>query len=158
MVLNTKGEVENEQSSGSSPKSTSSDTSSSFSSQDELKLNEGCLLVVRRILGQVPKEVDSQRENIFHSRCLINNKFCSLIIDNGSCVNVPSTRVVDKLGLKTIPYAKPYKLSWLSEEGEIKVEKQVLINFSIRSYKDEVLILYLSESSPFFQKFQSTCP
>ena len=50
-----------------------------------------------------------------------------------------STRVVDKLGLKTIPHAKPYKLSWLSEEGEIKVDKQVLINFSIGNYKDEVL-------------------
>ena len=49
------------------------------------------------------------------------------------------TRVVDKLGLKTIPHAKPYKLSWLSEEGEIKVDKQVLINFSIGNYKDEVL-------------------
>ena len=49
---------------------------------------------------------------------------------------------MDKLGLKTIPHAKLYKLSWLSEEGEIKVikvDKQVLINFSIGNYKDEVL-------------------
>jgi len=91
------------------------------------------------MLGQVPKEFENQRENIFHSRCQINNKTCSLIIDSGSCVNVASTRVVDKLGLKTIPLAKPYKLSWLSEEGEIKVDKQVLINFSIGNYKDEVL-------------------
>ena len=62
-----------------------------------------------------------------------------LIIDSGSCVNVASTKVVEKLGLKIIPHAKPYKLSWLSEEGEIKVDKQVLINFSIGNYKDEVL-------------------
>ena len=53
--------------------------------------------------------------------------------------NVASTRVVDKLGLKTIPHAKSYKLSWLSEAGEIKADKQVLINFSIGNYKDEVL-------------------
>ena len=46
---------------------------------------------------------------------------------------------MNKLGLKTISHAKPYKLSWLSEEGEIKVDKQVLINFSIGNYKDEVL-------------------
>jgi len=45
---------------------------------------------------------------------------CPLIIENGSCVNVASTRVVDKFGLKTIPHAKPYKLSWLKEE-DIKV-------------------------------------
>ena len=49
------------------------------------------------------------------------------------------TKVMDKLGLKTIPHAKPYKLSWLSEKGDIKVDKQVIINFSIRNYKDEVL-------------------
>ena len=114
-------------------------TSSQSSSEDEIKPNEGGLLVVRRMLGQVPKEFENQRENIFHSRCQINNKTCSLIIDSGSCVNVASTRVVNKLGLKTIPHAKPYKLSWLSEEGEIKVDKQVLINFSIGNHKDEVL-------------------
>ena len=50
-----------------------------------------------------------------------------------------STRVVDKLGLSTISHTKPYKLQWLSEVGEIIVNKQVLINFSIGKYKDEVL-------------------
>jgi len=49
-------------------------------------------------------------------------------VDGGSCANVASTRVVDKLGLK-----------WLSEVGEIIVNKQVLIHFSIGKYKDEVL-------------------
>jgi len=121
-----------------SPKSSSSHTSSP-SSEDEIKPREGGLLVVRRMLGQVPKEFESQRENIFHIRCLINKKTCSLIIDGGSCVNVASTKVVDKLGLDTIPHAKPYKLSWLSENGEINVDKQVLITFSIGNYKDNVL-------------------
>ena len=50
-----------------------------------------------------------------------------------------STRVVDKLGLPTISHTKPYKLKWLSEVGEIVVNKQVLIHFSIGKYKDEVL-------------------
>jgi len=137
MFLNPKGEVESEHSSPSSPKS-SSHTSSS-SSEDEIQPQEGGLLVVRRMMGQVPKELENQRKNIFHIRCLINNKTCSLIIDGGSCANVASTRVVDKLGLEKIPHAKPYKLSWLSENGEIKVDKQVLITFSIGTYKDEVL-------------------
>jgi len=60
-------------------------------------------------------------------------------VDEGSCANVASTRVVDKLGLSTISHAKPYKLQWLSEEGKIIVNKQVLIAFSIGKYKDEVL-------------------
>jgi len=47
--------------------------------------------------------------------------------------------VVEKLGLSTISHAKPYKLQWLSEVGEIVVNKQVFITFSIGKYKDEVL-------------------
>ena len=73
------------------------------------------------------------------TRCLIQNNICSLIVDEGSCANVASTRVVDKLGLPTISYTKPYKLQWLSEVGKIVVNKQVLIHFSIGKYKDEVL-------------------
>jgi len=58
------------------------------------------------MLGQVLRPFDeSQRENIFHTRCLINDKLCSLIVDGGSCANVESTRVVDKLGLPTISHA-----------------------------------------------------
>jgi len=57
----------------------------------------------------------------------------------GSCVNVASTRVVEKLGLPTISHTKSYKLQWLSENGEIMVNKQVLITFAIGKYKDEVL-------------------
>ena len=92
------------------------------------------------MVGQVLKPFDeSQRENIFHTRCLINDRLCSLIVDGESCANVASTRVVDKLGLSTIFHAKPYKLKWLSEVGEIIVNKQVLIAFSIGKYKDEVL-------------------
>ena len=100
-ILNPKREVEIEHSSPSPPKSSSSHTSSPSSNEVKIKPNEGGLLVVRCMLGQVQKDLESQRENTFHSRCLINNKLCSLIIDSGSCVNVASTRVVDKLGLKT---------------------------------------------------------
>jgi len=32
---------------------------------------------------------------------------------------VAGIRVVEKLGLPTISHAKPYKLQWLNEEGEI---------------------------------------
>ena len=117
-----------------------SPTPSRSPSEEESEIPcEGDLLVVRRMLGQVLKPFDeSQRENIFHTRCLINDKLCSLIVDEGSCANVASTRVVDKLGLPTIPHAKSYKLQWLSEEGRIIVNKQVLIAFSIGKYRDEV--------------------
>jgi len=53
---------------------------------------------------------ETQRENIFHTHCLIKNKLCSMIVDGGNCANVASTRVVEKLGLPTISDTKPYKL------------------------------------------------
>jgi len=82
-----------------------SPTSSKSKSEEECEFPcEGDLLMIRRRLGQ------SQRENIFHTRCLINNKLCSLIMDGGSCTNVESIRVVEKLGLSTISHAKPNKL------------------------------------------------
>jgi len=124
----------------SSQHSKSPNTSRSSSENESEIPCEGDLLVVRRMPGQVLKPFDeSQRENIFHTRCIINDKLCSLKVDGASCENVASTRVVDKLGLSTISRAKPYKLQWLSEEGEIVVNKQVLIAFSIGKYKDEVL-------------------
>jgi len=62
-----------------------------------------------------------------------------MIIDEKSCANVLSKRVMEKLGLSIISSTKPYKLQWLTEEGEIIVNKQVLITFAIEKYKDEVL-------------------
>ena len=48
-------------------------------------LVEGESLVAKRALSAQVKEDDmeQQRENIFHTRCHINNKVCSMIIDRG---------------------------------------------------------------------------
>ena len=60
------------------------------------------------MMRQTQKPFDeSQRKNIFLTRCLINDKLCSLIVDGGSCTNVASTRVEDKLGLIIISHTNP---------------------------------------------------
>jgi hypothetical protein len=102
---------------------------------------EGESLVARRALSSHVKEVDmeQQRENIFHPRCHINNKVYSMIIDGGSCTNVARTTLVEKLNLPTLKHPRPYKLQWMNDCGEVKVNKQLLISFSIGKYKDEVL-------------------
>jgi len=64
---------------------------------------------------------------------------CGLIIDSGSCVNVCSTTLISKLNLCTVKRAKPYRLQWLNDSGEVKVTKQVVVPFSIGKYVDEVL-------------------
>ncbi|XP_039055027.1 uncharacterized protein LOC120197653 [Hibiscus syriacus] len=98
----------------------------------------GEALVVKRSLNAQPIRDEQQRENIFHTRCLVNDKVCVVIIDSGSCTNVASTVMVDKLGLKTTKHPNPYKLQWLNDAGELRVTKQVLVPFSIGKYKDEV--------------------
>ena len=73
---------------------------------------EGESLVARRALNAQVKEDDmeQQRENIFHTRCHINNKVCSMIIDGRSCTNVASTTLIGKLNLPTLKHPRPYKL------------------------------------------------
>ncbi|KAK7263636.1 hypothetical protein RJT34_31230 [Clitoria ternatea] len=60
------------------------------------------------------------------------------MIRSGSCANVTSQRLVKKMGLELIDHPSPYKLQWLNEKGEMVVNKQVLINFTIGTYRDEV--------------------
>ena len=43
------------------------------------------------------------------------------------------------MNLKTLKHPRPYKLQGQNDCGEVKVNKQVLISFSIGRYKDEVL-------------------
>jgi len=65
---------------------------------------EGETLITRHVLNSQVKadDMEQQRENIFHTRCLINNKVCSMIIDAGSYTNVASTTLVEKLNLSTL--------------------------------------------------------
>ena len=85
---------------------------------------EGDLLMVRRLLGgQSCDLTQSQRENIFHTRCKIFYNTCSLIVDSGSCCNCCNTRLVCKLSLVITPHRKPYKLQWLNEQREMIVNQ-----------------------------------
>ncbi|XP_031265672.1 uncharacterized protein LOC116124107 [Pistacia vera] len=105
------------------------------------ELVHGDLLVIRRALSIQPKDEgdEEQGEHIFHTRCHVKDKVCTLIIDSGSCTNVTSTLLVEKLNLKWKKHLKPYKLQWLNDCGKVKVNKQVQVPFSISKYKDEVL-------------------
>ncbi|KAM7486455.1 hypothetical protein LguiA_002464 [Lonicera macranthoides] len=61
------------------------------------------------------------------------------MIDGGSCTNVASMTMVEKLALHTSMHLRPYKLQWLNDSGEVRVNKQVLVSFSIGKYEDQVL-------------------
>ena len=60
--------------------------------------DEGELLVLRRARsGQKAPNHEEQQENNFHTWYTIHDCVGSLIVDGGSCANVASTTLVDKL-------------------------------------------------------------
>ncbi|GKA45002.1 aspartyl protease_2 domain-containing protein [Tanacetum coccineum] len=109
--------------------------------KERVRPDEGELLVIRRVLHT--KEIasnDEQREHIFHSRCTIKGKVCSLIIDSGSCTNVASTTLINKLIIPTSLHPNPYNPQWKNHGTDMKVTKQALFSFSIdKAYQDQVL-------------------
>ncbi|XP_060196250.1 uncharacterized protein LOC132625655 [Lycium barbarum] len=106
----------------------------------ELPFNDSLVAVVRRIMAiNLGVNSEEQRENIFHTRCGIRGRTCSMIIDSGSCANVVSSHLVDTLGLACMKHPKPYRLQWLNGSGELKVNKQCMISFNVSRYEDDTL-------------------
>nr|KYP34748.1 hypothetical protein KK1_044243 [Cajanus cajan] len=106
MILKGK-DIYSEESSSSSSSSIESEEEASDHEEKVEKLYpvDGDLLMVKRILRSQPCPTSlSQRENIFHTRCLVSKRSCSLIVDSGSCSNCCSTRLVNKLALTTTPH------------------------------------------------------
>ncbi|RDX76515.1 hypothetical protein CR513_43484, partial [Mucuna pruriens] len=136
MIMMDNGEVESESSSDDElpPLEDSSD-------MEVAELVDGVVLDTRRALSIQPKEDGDveAHENISHTRCLVQGKVCNMILNGGSCTNVASTILVEKINLQTTKHPRPYKLQWLSNIGEVKVDKQVSVPFAIENYKDEVL-------------------
>jgi len=135
ILLRENGEYESEKSEGEE------EEGECVSEEDDLELpNDGIIGVVRRIMTINLGSVDEgQRENLFHTRCGIKGKTYSMIIDGGSCANVVSSYLVDKLGIACMKRPTPYRLQWLNDCGEVKVNKQCMISFNVGRYEDEIL-------------------
>ncbi|CAL5399157.1 unnamed protein product [Camellia sinensis] len=101
---------------------------------------KGLALMLKKTLlsPKLERQEDWLRTNIFYSICNIGGRVCNMIIDSGSCENVVSQEVVDKLNLLVKEHPHPYSLSWFKKGNEIKVTKRCLVSFSIRQkYFDE---------------------
>ena len=89
-------------------------------------------------LDQSCRESGGEQPNDFYIRCLVQGKVCLLNIDCGSCANIASDYMVEKLGLTTWNHPHPYEFQF-NHCGKFQVEKQVLVSYSIGKYRDEVL-------------------
>lgn len=88
-----------------------------------------------------PKVVEefTQRKHLFSSRCTINGRVCTFIIDSGSTENVIAESAVPNLDLVSEPHPSPYKLGWLHQGSELTVTRRTLVHFSVGGvYKDQI--------------------
>jgi len=77
--------------------------------------------MIRRMLGsQVKVEDASQRENIFHTRCLVNGNVCFVIINEGICTNVVILRLVSKMNMDIKPHPGHTNFNGLVKEKKSK--------------------------------------
>ncbi|XP_066392296.1 uncharacterized protein [Miscanthus floridulus] len=96
-------------------------------------------LVVRRVLStQFVAAEQGQRHNLFQSRCKVKGQVCHFIIDGGSCNNIVSALLVEKLGLQPRCHPHPYHMQWLNNSGTVKVSAMICLSFSIGDYHGEV--------------------
>ena len=96
------------------------------------------IVCTQRALSVTPSPME-QRCNLFQTMAALGNgKACKVIIDGGSCRNLASKELCQKLNLKYLPHPNPYFIQWLSDSGEMKINHMVRVDFQIGPYKDTV--------------------
>ena len=65
------------------------------------------------------------RTNIFRTRCPSGGKVCQIIIDGGSCENMVSREMVEKLGLQCENHPHPYHIAWFKKGNEVTIDKKM---------------------------------
>jgi hypothetical protein len=99
----------------------------------------GAALVVTQILSVQMKEAENgQRHTLFQTRAKVEDNVCKVIIDGGSCHNLASKEMVDKLGLKLLKHPHPYHVQWLNNSGSIKIAQRLRVPFKVGEYVDTI--------------------
>ena len=58
-------------------------------------------------------------------------------MDGESCINVVSSVIINKVGLKAEPHPRPYKVSW-SNEVALNVTQRCFVPIEFTVYKDKI--------------------
>ncbi|KAK1572649.1 hypothetical protein QYE76_018789 [Lolium multiflorum] len=82
--------------------------------------------------------MEDQRCNIFQTRAGIGGKSIKVIIDGGSCHNLASTELCEKLDLTLRKHPHPYHIQWLSDKGNVKIQHTVTVHFKIGPYEETI--------------------
>ena len=87
---------------------------------NEIQPEEGddkCFISRQVLSVTAVQEKNGQRRNIFHTRGMIKDKLCRIIVGNGSCNNIANQQSVERMRLKQQCHPSPYKMQWLNECG-----------------------------------------
>ena len=81
---------------------------------------------------------EKSEDNLFHTKGVVKERSVRVIIDGGSCNNLASMEMVEKLSLTTRPHPHPYYIQWFNNNDKVKVTRTVRVHFSIATYADYV--------------------
>ncbi|KAK1664352.1 hypothetical protein QYE76_052511 [Lolium multiflorum] len=96
-------------------------------------------LVAQRVLSvQLSKAKHDQRHNLFQTRGVVKERAIRIIIDGGSCNNLASVDMVEKLSLPTRQRTHPYYIQWFESSRKLKVTRTTRVHFTIGTYSDFV--------------------
>jgi hypothetical protein len=96
-------------------------------------------LVAQQVLSvQLTQAEPNQCHNLFHTKGVVKDRCVRIIIDGGSCNNLASLEMVEKLSITTCPHPRPYYIQWFNNSGKVKVTRSVRVHFSIVAYDDYV--------------------
>jgi hypothetical protein len=115
------------------------DDTDKFEEHTGCEFEHGTALVVTQILSVQMKEAEiGQRHNLFQTRAKVQDKVVKVIIDGGSCHNLVSREMIEKLDLKLQRHPHPYHVQWLNASGDIKIGYKVKVPYKIGEYVDTV--------------------
>ena len=79
-------------------------------------------------------------DKLFHTKAIVRDRACALMIDHWSSINTASIEIVEKLGLPRTLHPQPYFLRW--DSNEFTVTEQTKVQFCIGKFSEEVCCSY----------------
>ena len=102
--------------------------------KDELSLLVEESLIIRCTLQvQIKEDKIIQQIETFFMHVFMYKIRCILIIDSRSYANICSIVFFSKLNLRIVKHVKPYKLQWLNDSGELRLQSRLWFYFLLRS-------------------------
>ena len=99
---------------------------------------EGRSYIVKNLMLTHLQEENTQRHQLFRTRCTINDKLFELIIESESFENIIKRGAIRELKLPVEKHPHPYTIGWIKTVEKIEVNECCKVPFSIGNCWDGV--------------------